>query len=185
MRRLADVGVAIGAAALGTGAGLPASAGLAASAAVAGADGHPVALGDGPALAGMGADLLDDTERFVPGDHRVRRVVLVLGLGALVLLVVAAADSAGLETEQGVVGADGRPRELSRLQGLGLDEHLCAHGSGHVGPPRSDSNQPPTGRWPHASKSSGPHDACASRSARRNRKPASVANRSSTSVSPM
>src|SRR5438045_6898804 len=96
VRRLADVGVAVGAAALGTRARLPASARLALSAAVARTHGHAVALAHAPPRRRIPSDLFDDAERLVAGNHRVRRVVLVLRLRALVLLVVAAADAARL-----------------------------------------------------------------------------------------
>src|SRR5262249_17482979 len=86
-----------------------------------------------PPLPCLYADLLDDAERLVSRDDRVLGVVLVLGRGALVLLVVAAADAARLDAEQGVVGPDGRPRELPVLELLGLEGDGCAafpcHGS--------------------------------------------------------
>src|SRR2546421_4061762 len=123
VRRLADVGIAIGAAALGTRARLPAPARLALSAAVARAHGHPIALAHAPARARAAADLFDDAQRLVPRDHRIWRVVLVLRLRTFVLFVVAAADAARLDTQQRVVGADRRPRELTRLQRLRLHEH--------------------------------------------------------------
>src|SRR5438552_1707040 len=97
MRRLADVRVAVGAAALGARARLPAAARLALSAAVARTHGHAVALTHAPPRRRTPSDLFDDAERLVAGNHRVRRVVLVLGLRALVLLVVAAADAARLD----------------------------------------------------------------------------------------
>src|SRR6266478_2332687 len=127
VRRLADIGVAVGAAAPGTRARLPAPARLALSAAVARAHGHPIALAHAPARRRLSAYLFDDAERLVARDHGIRGVILVLRLRALVLLVVAAADAARLDPQQRVVGADRRPRELACLERLGLRQDDRAH----------------------------------------------------------
>src|SRR5204863_8189894 len=92
MRRLVDVGVAVRAAARRAEARLPARARGAHPAAVPRAHGDAIALEDAPPLLRVRADLLDDAERLVTGDDRIRRVVLVPRLRALVLLVVAPAD---------------------------------------------------------------------------------------------
>src|SRR5207237_9194114 len=102
---------------------LPAPARLALSAAVARAHGHPIALAHAPARRRVSADLFNDAQRLVPGDHRIRRVVLVRRLRTFVLLVVAAADTARLDTQQRIVGADRRPRELAGLPSLALGAH--------------------------------------------------------------
>src|SRR5205085_2861272 len=93
LRWLADVGVAVGAAALGARARLPAAARLALPAAVARAYGDAIAFAHAPPRGRIPADLFDHAERLVAGNDRVRRVVFVLRLGAFVLLVVAAADA--------------------------------------------------------------------------------------------
>jgi hypothetical protein len=77
------------------------------------------------------ADLLDDSERLVAGDHGIRRVILVRWLCAFVLLVVAAADAARLEAQQAVVGADCRARKFLRDERLRFREHHRVHGLGH------------------------------------------------------
>src|SRR3989442_1460412 len=128
VRRLADIGVAVGAAAPGTRARLPAPARLAVSAAVARAHGDPIALAHAPARRRLSAYLFDDAERLVARDHGIRGVILVLRLRALVLLVVAAADAARLDPRRPVVGADRRPRELARLERARLGEDDGADG---------------------------------------------------------
>src|SRR5262249_36396958 len=65
-------------------------------------------------------DLLDDAKRLVAGDHRQPAAAH----GALVLLDVAAADTARLDSQQrAVLGADNRAGELAylHLPGAGLD----------------------------------------------------------------
>src|SRR5262249_54935131 len=116
MRRLADIRVAVGAAALGTRAWLPAPAPPPLPPALARAHGHPIALAHAPARGGASADLFDDAERLVTRNDGIRRVILVLRLRALVLLVVAAANPARLDAQQAVVVADHRARKLARLE---------------------------------------------------------------------
>src|SRR5215468_5028242 len=128
---LVHVGVAVGAAAGAAGPRLVPGAGGAPAAAVAGAHGDAIAFRDAPPLLRVSADLLDDAERLVAGDDGVLHVVLVHGRGAFVLLVIAAADAAGLDAEESVLSADGRPRELAELEGLRLHQHGCAHRPGH------------------------------------------------------
>ena len=77
-------------------------------------DADAVALLDAPARGGLVADLGDAADGLVAGDHGVVR-----GQRALVLLVVGAADAAGLDAEEGVVGADLGQRELAHLEGAG------------------------------------------------------------------
>src|SRR2546426_312832 len=81
---------------------LPARTRLAGAAAVARAHGDTVALDHAPARLRVSTQLFDDAERLVARDHRIGRVVPVLGLGAFVLLVVAAADAARLDAQQRV-----------------------------------------------------------------------------------
>src|SRR5262249_25973041 len=132
LRRLVDVGVAVGAAPLAAEPRLPARTRLAAPAAVARPDGDAVTLAHAPSLSRVRPDLLDDAEWLVTGDDGERRVVFVGRLRTFVLLVVAAADAARLDPEQSIVRPDGWPRELPRLEGLRLDEHGCADAC-HVG----------------------------------------------------
>src|SRR5262252_8175627 len=136
MGRLVHVGVAVGAAADAASPRLVPGAGGAPAAAVAGAHGDAIAFLDAPPLLRLSADLLDDAERLVAGDDGVLHVVLVHGRGAFVLLVVAAADAAGLDAEQSVIGADGGPRELAELEGFRLHQHGRAHRPTHAHPPR-------------------------------------------------
>src|SRR5437773_1717941 len=70
------------------------------------------------------------------GDDGILRVVLVLGSGALVLLVVAAADAARLDAKERVVGADSGTRKLPVLDRLRLQKHRRAYRLGHANPPR-------------------------------------------------
>src|SRR5215468_6541033 len=128
---LVHVGVAVGAAAGAAAPRLVPGAGGAPAAAVAGAHGDAIAFRDAPPLLRVSADLLDDAERLVAGDNGVLHVVLVHGRGAFVLLVVAAADAAGLDAEQSVLGADGGPGELAELEGLRLHQHGRPHRSSH------------------------------------------------------
>src|SRR5262249_48329441 len=120
-----------GAAAGAAGARLVPDAGGAAAAAIAGAHGDAIAPRDAPPLLHEGPDLFDGTERLVGRGGGVLRVVLGHWRGGLVLLVVAAADAAGLDAEQRVLGSDGRSRELAELEGLRLHQHGCAHRPGH------------------------------------------------------
>src|SRR5262245_38746598 len=128
MGRLADVGIAIGAAALGTRTRLPAPAGLTLTAPVARAHGDAIALGHSPACGRVAADLFDHAERLVARNDGIRRVVLVLRLRALVLLVVAATDPACLDAQQAVVVADHRARKRPRLERARLGEDDGADG---------------------------------------------------------
>ena len=77
-------------------------------------DADAVALLDAPAAGGLVADLGDAADGLVAGDDGEAD-----GERALVLLVVGAADAAGLDLEEGVVGADLRDRQLAELEGAG------------------------------------------------------------------
>ena len=60
------------------------------------------------------------------GDHRVGHAQ-----GAVELLVVAAADTAGLDAEEGVVGSEPGQREFLSPQITDPVLHHCLRGSGH------------------------------------------------------
>src|SRR6266545_2275719 len=82
-------------------------------------DADAVALLDAPAAGGLVPDLGDPADGLVAGDDGEAD-----GQHALVLLVVGAADAAGLDLEQRVVGADLGQGELTELEGArgGLDD---------------------------------------------------------------
>ena len=71
-------------------------------------DRHAIAGADVPSSRGHRSDLFDDADGFVSGNERVPREQL-----ASELLVVGPAEPAGFDTQERVVVADLRPRELA------------------------------------------------------------------------
>ena len=83
-------------------------------------DGHQIALLEFPVSAGVTADSCDAADDFVP--HDVRRVEIGPVVQFFVVVIIAAADTAGLHFEHRIVGAGDRHGELPHLQAALVDD---------------------------------------------------------------
>src|SRR5207302_6453394 len=92
---------------------------------------HPVARLDAPARGRTLADLLDDAQWLVPRDDG----RLASTPGVPVLLDVAAADAAGLDPQQAVIGPGPRAGKLTELDLARSHLDRRANHLGHDRPP--------------------------------------------------
>ena len=90
---------------------MPADTGVAAVARQHRLDGDPITNIDAPAPGGLVADCLDDPERFVPRNHRHRSLQ-----DPFVLFVIAAANAASFDAEDGAVVGDLRDRQIAGFE---------------------------------------------------------------------
>src|ERR1700677_4357073 len=94
-------------------------------------DGDAIARLKSPTARRFSTNLFDNSDGFVSGNHRQTQQAVEL---AVVLINVAAADAAGFDPHQGVIGANARQLELlhRKLFIADLNDRACL---GHNGLP--------------------------------------------------